>query len=197
MAYTLRYFNLRGRGAALRMFLEDKRVNWVDEVVPWGTPAWAPLKADAALSGPFGTLPALSWVTLEGNHVVLNETMAIAAFVSRLPPESHSLADAQWAQSLQVASKVHFDIVTPVLNTLWAPTRMKGMDIKGVHTAVSGALRRIEKGTFNVDGRPYVVGEDTSIGDYFLFEALDRLSHVLLCCGCLATSADVPVTAAG
>ena len=77
----LRYWNCRARAQPLRDLLVDRDIDFVDErreyakdpAVAWhDTPAWKRMKADPAVSGPFGTLPVLEWeVELIAEEVVI------------------------------------------------------------------------------------------------------------------------------
>lgn len=98
MSLTFRYFACRGRGLALRLFLADKGFDFVDEQVPMGPGPWQTMKAE---SGLFGTLPLL--ITPGPEPIILNEVLAIAAYLSRMP-QAGVLSDAAWAKSLEVRS---------------------------------------------------------------------------------------------
>lgn len=96
MALTLRYFTCRGRGLALRFFLADKGFDFIDEQVPTGPGPWQTIKPK---SGLFGTLPLL--IIPGPERIIINETLAIAAIVSKLP-QAGDLSVAAWAKSLEV-----------------------------------------------------------------------------------------------
>ena len=173
---TLRYFPCRGRGAALRLFLADRGFQWVNETVPLSA-AWLEVKANRALSGVMGTLPTLELPLGPGQPpLILNETMAIAAVLAQ-QPEGGSPALPDWSASLQLASKLFLDVVNPYIAVLWAPIRMPGVDVrvpaKALRDVTAATLDRVESGLF-CDGRKYAIGNDTSVGDYFLFETIDR-----------------------
>jgi len=69
---TLRYFNCRGRGQALRYLLIDHGVEFADERIEAG-PSWVNDKG--RLGGPFASLPVLHWA---GDFVA--QTLPIATF---------------------------------------------------------------------------------------------------------------------
>ena len=60
---TLRYFAARGRAQFLRYYFLNRDIEFIDEQVAM-TPdfaAWAPIRGDRALSGPFHKLPVLHY----------------------------------------------------------------------------------------------------------------------------------------
>jgi hypothetical protein len=79
---TLTYFACRARGQALRLFLADSGVEWRNVVAPFGK-EWVAVKAGPQY-GTFSMTPVLEVDRRDGKPPhVFNETLAIAAFLSR------------------------------------------------------------------------------------------------------------------
>jgi len=166
---------------ALRMFLADSGVTWTDEVVSLDdSEEWKKRKERA---GKFGTIPLLTW--REGERTLqINEALAIASFLSQQIQRPSQKNDIfLWGESMQVVSKVHLDVNVSLTAFLWAPIRMNGVDVsdqvKRLKSSVMGTFGVFESKFFH-DDRVFVCGTtEPTIGDYFLFEGIDRFVLVL------------------
>jgi hypothetical protein len=179
----LLYFACRGRGFALRLFLSDSGYEWED--LTQDINFWFDVKYDQSRTGPLGQLPTLVYQeSKDGSHSVhLNETLGIAAFLSRKLEPHSSIDDFVWGQSMSVSSKVYLDISSPLFAICWAPIRLKGVNLSEyasrIKDGVTSIFNLFETNFFN-DGRTFVCNTPIpTIGDYFLFEALDTYLMIL------------------
>jgi glutathione S-transferase len=177
---TLRYFDCRSRGQALRFALEDAGVAFEDERIPLADLAgWRERKEDPEVGGPFASLPVLRW----GDHVVA-QTLAVAAYLSERLGHADRLSSAEArAFDAMVVSAAHLDMQAPYSGLLWlaadAPDEQLRAVARGLLDAVGAKLAQLERlhegallrGPFFGDAAP-------SMADFFVYESIDRARAV-------------------
>ena len=173
-SFVLRYFPVRGRVHALRLFLADQGFDWTNELVPMAD--WAAVKGDVTKSGHFATLPTLTVTGDDGSSFTFNEMVAIIAYLSK-QQRSVTLSDEQWAHTLEVAMKAHLDLTIAICTAMYNPHFFPGTPVEKMATnvckGVASILPRLE--TLFSDGRAFCVATtEPTIGDYCLFDALHR-----------------------
>ncbi len=178
-APTLRYFAARGRAQFLRYYFLTRNIEFADEEVALSADfaAWAPIRADRALSGPFNKLPVLH---CDGHLIV--ETPVIAAFVHRRFGDEERLSPAENLRHAMLLSSLFIDVMTPIGLLLWLDAAYAGVDVAA---AAKRSLERVNAQMHNVertliewqwfahmDARPIM------IADCLLWEELSVLQHV-------------------
>jgi len=176
---TLRYFAARGRAQFLRYYFLNRDIEFIDEQVAM-TPdfaAWAPIRGDRALSGPFHKLPVLHC----DGHLVA-ETTVIASFVHRRFGDEERLSLADNLKHATLLSSLFGDVMTPVGLLIHLDAVYAGVDLP---SAAKRALERMNAQMHNIertliewqwfahmDDRPIMVA------DCLLWEELSVLQHV-------------------
>lgn len=171
---VFRYFNIRGRGQALRDALTDAGVPFVDERIEIG-PAWRTLKEQPE-GGPFGSLPVLEW---EGDRV--GQTLAIASYLSRRLGHYDGLDAANAARLEMVASAAYLDVVGQVALMMRPPTPLtdenEGAYFASYESMAIDKLERVERLLAAHDER-FFGGARPVVADFFVFEAIES-THLL------------------
>jgi len=178
-APTLRYFAARGRAQFLRYYFLNRNIDFTDEEVALSADfaAWAPVRADRTLSGPFHKLPVLH---CDGHLIV--ETPVIAAFLHRRFGDEERLSPAENLRHAMLMSSLLIDVMSPIGLLIWLDAAYVGVDVPA---AAKRALERVNAHMHNVertliewqwfahmDDRPIMVV------DCLLWEELSVLQHV-------------------
>ncbi|MEM8767196.1 MAG: glutathione S-transferase family protein [Pseudomonadota bacterium] len=167
MSLTLLYWDCRGRGQPLRDFFLDRAIEFDDEQLESteGNPGWPALKADAAKTGPFGTLPVLR----DGARMIVETEVIIHYLQQKFGPvrnleDPRDLRDAM-AQSAAAETRS------------WALAAVRGSAAAAATlTWASEKYRRLD--AFVPHEQPYFGGEAPSFADYYAMEAVVDLKHV-------------------
>jgi hypothetical protein len=161
---TLRYFDCRGRAQPLRFFLDHLDVPFADERVPFtdGWQAWASMKRDPVVSGPFGKLPVLHW-----DERLLVETGPLYGFAQvQLAPSAAmgAILEAQSALSDDLAllyQLLNLDVVAHGADLGAMATR--------VHSTVADSFERYEAWLGRGEN-PFDVPRFHSVAAFWLLE---------------------------
>jgi glutathione S-transferase len=171
---VFRYFNIRGRGQALRDALTDAEIPFVDERVEIG-PHWRTMKEQPA-GGPFGSLPVLEW---DGD--VVAQTLVIASYLSRRLGHYDGLDHGGIARLEMAASAAYLDVSAPVALMMRPPTPLTAESEDAYFTGYeSGALHKLERIERLVAAReqPFLGGNRPVVADFILFEAIEAMHLV-------------------
>jgi glutathione S-transferase len=166
---VFRYFNVRGRGQALRDALTDAEVHFVDERIEIG-PGWRTMKEQAE-GGPFGSLPVLEWA---GDCV--GQTLPIAGYISRRLGQYDGLDTACVARLEMVASTAYLDVTGQNALMMRPPAPLtaetEGDYFAAHESAAIHKLERIERLLAARDHR-FFGGDRPVVADFFVFEAIE------------------------
>jgi glutathione S-transferase len=166
---VLRYFNIRGRGQALRDALTDADVPFVDERIEIG-PAWGKLKEQAG-GGPFGSLPVLEW----GDDRV-GQTLAIASYLGRRLGHYDGLDAGSIARLEMVSSAAYLDVSGQTALMMRPPAPLNDENeapyFTGYQSNAEHKLERIERILAARDDR-FFGGNRPVVTDFFVFEAIE------------------------
>jgi glutathione S-transferase len=171
---VFRYFNVRGRGQALRDALTDAEVPFVDERVELG-PGWRAMKEQPA-GGPFASLPVLEW---DGD--VVAQALVIASYVSRRLGHYEGLAPGEVARLEMITSAAYLDVSSHLSMMMRTPTPLTAENeeayFTGFESTAASKLERIER-LVAARGQRFLGGERPVVADFFVFEAIESM-HVL------------------
>jgi glutathione S-transferase len=176
MAVVLRYFDARGRAQALRNALSGAGLSFEDVRVTLAT--WPPYREDPSFSGPFGSLPTLTW---DGDTV--SETIAIASYIARRLGHYDGLAAGDIAKLESVVSCAYLDVLRVLAEVVWAPVMYPGADAAMTTPRVLGrALDKLGRLSALLPAKtisPWLGGTRPIVGDFFVGEAVEALRHLL------------------
>lgn len=179
---TIRYFDSRGRAQPLRYALVDSGLKFKDDKVSIQniiSGNWFNMKANDAVSGPFGTLPVLEF---EGFR--LAQTEAIAQYLFNKLGHAEGLSPEDAAVSASIVSLSHQDIVVmclQVLNVVGTAPDLKDAQIQQAmqtcQVRMNWILPRLEK---MLGSKQYFLKDSAPVmADYFVFDALDTCKLIL------------------
>jgi glutathione S-transferase len=171
---VLRYFNIRGRGQALRDALTDAEVSFVDERIEVGA-AWRTMKEQPA-GGPFGSLPVLEW-----DDDVVAQALVIASYLSHRLGQYDGLSAGDVARLEMITSAAYLDVSAHTSQMLRPPTPLTAENEEPYFTGYeSTALYKLERIERLVATReqPFLGGERPVVADFFVFEAIESM-HLL------------------
>ena len=175
----LRYFAARGRAQFLRYYFRNRDIEFTDEEVPLSADfaAWAPIRSDRALSGPFHKLPVLHC----DGHLVA-ETPVIAAFVHRRFGDEQRLSPAENLQHAMLQSSLFTDVMTPIGLLIWLDAAYVGVDVPA---AAKRALERLNAQMHNIERTliewqwfAHMGNRPVMVVDCLLWEELSVMQHV-------------------
>lgn len=140
---NLKYFDARGRGQFIRYFLTCRGVSFTDDRVPLSADfaAWAAIRGDRALVGPFHKLPVLRW-----GDIAVAETMVIQSFLHRQLGDEARLSDEENLRHAMLVSTLYVDVMMPLGILLWSEVMFPGGDLAA---SAKRTLDRI-KGHFDI-----------------------------------------------
>lgn len=177
---TLRYFDCRSRGQALRFTLSDAGVLFDEVRLPIAELADFRKKAsDSAVGGPFASLPILDW-----DEFRIAQTLAIGSYLADVlykpgpdaSPEERAFLD-------MIMNAAHLDMQAPYSQLLWLPADCSAETLasaaRQLFSLVTRRLGQLEKifdeeraaGQFFGDGSP-------TVADYFVYESISRACDV-------------------
>jgi glutathione S-transferase len=174
---TLRYFDCRSRGQALRFALHDSGIQFEDERVPVAElAAWRNDAADPRVGGPFASLPVLQW---DGHRVA--QTLAIAGYLGERLGLASSRLEAR-SRDAMVGSVAHLDMQVPYSGLLWLAEDTPDAKLAGhahaLHENLAGRLVQLERLHEEEAAGPFFRGDDPGMGDFFAYESIDRARAV-------------------
>ncbi len=176
---TLRYFAARGRAQFLRYYFRIRGIDFVDEEVPLSADfaAWAAIRGDRSLSGPFQKLPVLH---VDGQLVA--ETPVIAAFVHRHYGDEQKLTAADNLRHAMLMSSLFGDVMTPVALQIWLDAAYVGVDLTAAAKRTLGRLNaqmhNVERTLIEWQWFAHVDQRPVMVADCLLWEELSMLQHV-------------------
>jgi hypothetical protein len=176
---TLRYFSARGRAQFIRYYFLNRQIDFTDEEVALSADfsAWASIRGDRALSGPFQKLPVLH---CDGQLVA--EMPVIAAFVHREFGDEARLTATENLQHAMLLSSLFGDVMTPVGLLIWLDAVYAGIDLAA---AAKRALERLNAQMHNIERTliewqwfAHMGNRPIMVADCLLWEELSVLQHV-------------------
>jgi glutathione S-transferase len=176
---VLRYFAARGRAQFLRYYFRIRDIAFTDEEVALSADfaAWAPVRADRALSGPFQKLPVLH---CDGQLIA--ETPVIAAFLHQRFGDERSLSAAENLQHAMLVSSLFVDVMMPIGMLIWVDLAYAGVDVPA---AARRTLERLNAHWHNLERTliewqwfAHASNRPVTIGDCLLWEELSVAQHV-------------------
>jgi hypothetical protein len=176
---TLRYFAARGRAQFLRYYFRIRDIEFADEEVALSADfaAWAPIRGDRALSGPFHKLPVLHC----DGHLIA-ETPVLAAFVHRRFGDEKRLSDAENLQHAMLLSSLFVDVMSPIGLLIWLDAAYVGVDVtaaaKRSLERVNAQMHNIERTLIEWQWFAHMGDRPIMVVDCMLWEELSVLQHV-------------------
>jgi glutathione S-transferase len=176
---TLRYFAARGRAQFLRYYFRVRNIDFIDEEVALSADfaAWAPIRGDRALSGPFHKLPVLH---CDGQLIA--ETPVIATFVHRRFGDEQRLSPAVNLQHSMLLSSLFIDVLTPIGLLIWLDAAYVGVDVpaaaKRSLERVNAQMHNIERTLIEWQWFAHMGDRPIMVADCLLWEELSVLQHV-------------------
>ena len=176
---TLRYFAARGRAQFLRYYFRARNIAFTDEEVALGADfaAWASIRGDRALAGPFHKLPVLH---CDGQLVA--ETPVIATFVHRRFGDEERLSPAENLRHAMLLSSLFGDVMTPIALLIWLDAVYAGVDLAA---AAKRSLERVNAQVHNIERTliewqwfAHMGNRPVMVADCLLWEELSVLQHV-------------------
>ncbi|XP_038049098.1 glutathione S-transferase-like isoform X1 [Patiria miniata] len=160
--YRLLYFNIKGKGQLIRLFLHDHGIEFTDDTVP--DDGWAAIKPTL----PFGQVPAF-W---DGDFSMV-QTAAIMRFLSR-KHGAYGTNDTEKAQ-IDMAYDGVEDFYVRYIRFIYDDFAA-GKDKYLAETVPESVLPTLQKLLMrNKNGEGFLVGDKISFADYHLFQFLDAL----------------------
>jgi hypothetical protein len=176
---TLRYFAARGRAQFLRYYFQAREIPFVDEEVALSADfaAWAPIRSDRALSGPFQKLPVLHC----DGHLIA-EMPVLAAYVHRRFGDEQRLSPAENLQHAMLLSSLFGDVMTPIGLLIWLDAVYAGIDLaaaakRGLER-VNAQMHNIERTLIEWQWFAHLPNRPVMVADCLLWEELSVLQHV-------------------
>jgi len=176
---TLRYFSARGRAQFLRYYFLNRQIDFKDDEVALSADfaAWALIRGDRALSGPFHKLPVLHY-----DGQLIAETPVIAAFVHRTFGDEARLTAAENLKHAMLLSSLFVDVMTPVGLLIWLDAAYVGVDVAA---AAKRSLERLNAQMHNIERTliewqwfAHMGNRPIMVADCLLWEELSVLQHV-------------------
>jgi len=174
---TLRYFDCRSRGQAIRFALTAAGVDFDEERLPVSELVDFRARASAPeIGGPFGSLPVLHW-----DGVVVAQTLAVASHLAaRLDGDHVALASRTLRE--MVCNAAHLDMQVPYTGLFWRGPE----DREAIRASAEGLLRHLHQKALQLErlhaercgGAVYFGGEVPSVADAFVHESLDRAKTI-------------------
>jgi glutathione S-transferase len=176
---VLRYFAARGRAQFLRYYLRIREIAFTDEEVELSPDfaAWAAIRGDRSVSGPFQRLPVLHC----DGHLIA-ETPVIAAFVHRRFGDERSLSASQNLQHAMLLSSLYSDVMMPVGILIWADIALVGVDVaalaKRTLERMNALFHNLERTLIEWQWFAQTAQRPVTVADCLLWEELSVAQHV-------------------
>jgi hypothetical protein len=178
-APTLRYFAARGRAQFLRYFFRVREIGFTDEEVTLSADfaAWAPIRRDRALAGPFHKLPVL-----ECDGQLVAETPVIAAFAHRRFGDEDRLSAVDNLRHAMLMSSLFSDVMTPIGLLIWLDAVYAGIDLaaaaKRSLERLNAQMHSVERTLIEWQWFAHLDTRPVMVADCLLWEELSVLQHV-------------------
>lgn len=162
----LNYFDCRGRVQAIRNYLHERDIPFVDNRVSVKSPEeWALKSQDANLSGSLGLLPT---ARLAPQGPLVSETLVIA----------FELAPNMTLTERAMISSAYDDVIENVGLLLWADFACPGVDVKAMAAIM---FQRMMKLFAHYENSPVLADNGErffSLAQHFVGEAIDAARYV-------------------
>jgi glutathione S-transferase len=169
---VLRYFPVRGRAQPLRHSLLDAGVAFEDVRVPLAD--WAQYRQDPSLSGPYRSLPTLSWA-----GVVVAETLPIASFIARRLGQYDGSSDETIAHQEGLCSVCQLDVLHRLADIIRADLYFPGSDCgRAFAVFAPRILQKVDFLERQVPATGWIGGESPVVADFFVAETFELLRYV-------------------
>lgn len=175
MNVTLRYFEVTGRAQPLRDALTCARVPFDD--VRTSVAEWPSKRDDPEFSGPYGSLPTLTW---DGQTV--GETLSIATFLAGRLGERRALDDHALAVRDAIVSSAYLEVISRLAEIIWASVIFPGADApRGFALMAPRILRKLERidAQYAEEASLRLPRPKPCVADFFAREALTLVRRVL------------------
>ncbi|XP_069835704.1 glutathione S-transferase P 1-like isoform X2 [Dendropsophus ebraccatus] len=169
--YTVIYFDVRGRGEAMRMLMADQGSEWKEEIVTFEM--WQ--KGDLKKSAVFGQLPAFrdGDLTLYQSNAILRHLARNHGLYGKKPHE---------AALIDMVNDGVDDLRVKYLRMIYQNYENGKADyIKALPTELAHFERLLAS---NNEGKGFIVGDQISFPDYNLVDVLRN--HLVLAPDCLS-----------
>ncbi|MGD2131445.1 MAG: glutathione S-transferase family protein [Maricaulaceae bacterium] len=172
---TLRYFDCRSRGEALRFALADSGIEFRDERPSVET--FLKLRAEPksfAKVAPFSTLPVLEW-----NGYVIAETLAIASYLGERLGHAPYVGDLE-TRGLHnmIVSAAHLGMQTPYSQFFRQPLDQPDSAFRDAAQSFLDSQAKkasqLERLCSDLEVETYFGGAAPAMSDFFVYESLDR-----------------------
>jgi hypothetical protein len=176
---TLRYFACRGRAQFLRYYFLNRDIDFVDEEVALSADfaAWAPIRGDRTVAGPFHKLPVLH---CDGQLVA--ETPVIARFAHRRFGDEERLSAADNLKHEMLLSSLFGDVMAPIAILLWIDLAYAGVDVaaaaKRTLDRLNAQMHNIERTLVEWQWFAHTSERPIMVADCVLWEEISVLQHV-------------------
>jgi len=176
---TLRYFAARGRAQFLRYYFLNRNIEFADEEIALSADfaAWAQIRGDRTLAGPFHKLPVLH---CDGQLVA--EMPVIATFVHRRFGDEDRLSPAENLKHAMLQSSLFIDVMTPMGLLLWLDLAYTGVDLpaaaKRTLERINAQMHNIERTLIEWQWFAHINDRPIMVADCLLWEELSMLQHV-------------------
>jgi len=176
---VLRYFAARGRAQFLRYYFHARDIAFKDEEVALSADfaAWAPIRGDRSLSGPFHKLPVLHC-----DEQLIVETPVIAAFVHHRFGDEQRLSPGENLKHAMLQSSLLNDVMMPIGLLIWLDAAYAGVDVA---SAAKRSLERLNAQMHNIERTliewqwfAYMDSRPVMVADCLLWEEISVLQHV-------------------
>lgn len=170
--YRITYFPIRGRAEHIRLFLEDLKLPYESKVISFEEWESYKSKHSGTAQLPFGQLPMF-----QDGDLHLAQSGAIARHLAR-KHDKYGKTDEEKALN-DMLFDMAVDIHSIYLKHIYDPQRKQKMD-----TFVQQAkekLNLVEK-FVNQRGKKFVVCDEPTLADYYMFEVLDILLREEVSC---------------
>ena len=173
----LRYFDIRGRGQAIRNFFNAKKT-FIDTRIPLEAnfATWSQICNDTSQVGMFKKLPIL-----EVGKEQISEGLVILDYIHTHFGGGHSMPEKQNLQHAMLRSSLYQDLFQNVAVFLWADVALKGVDVAAyARFTLDRTLRLLESydcilAEWEVTGLKK--GEGYTMTDFLLAEGLDFAAY--------------------
>lgn len=178
-APTLRYFAARGRAQFLRYYFRVRDIEFKDDEIPLSADfsAWAAIRGDRSVAGPFHKLPVLHC-----DGLLVAEMPVIAAFVHRRFGDEKLLSPAENLQHSMLMSSLFIDVMTPIGLLIWLDAAYVGVDMPAAARRtlerLNAQMHNIERTLIEWQWFAHMSSRPIMVADCLLWEEISVLEHV-------------------
>ncbi|KAK4522691.1 hypothetical protein GAYE_PCTG14G0581 [Galdieria yellowstonensis] len=166
--YQLVYFPIRGRAEHIRLFFEDLKIPYESKVITFEE--WGKYKPEHSGTKelPFGQLPVL-----RDDQLYLSQSGAIARHLARKHDKYGKTEEEKALNDMLYDMTV--DIHSIYLKHIYDPNRKDKMDT--FVQEAKGKLELVEKFVQRRTKSQYLVCDEPTLADYYMYEVLDILAR--------------------